>query len=61
MRAGEQLLQSALEAVRKYQQAKDSSTPTEEVERLRLGTESLMQAVQQYQQRAMGGLGATLH
>lgn len=57
MKAGEQLLKRALEAVCAYHKARDSSTPPEEVERLRLEAESLMRAVQHYQQRALGVSG----
>lgn len=46
--------------MRRHNEAKGVLS-TEEVERLRLEVESLMQAVIQYQQRALGGLGSTLH
>ena len=60
MKAGEPLWQQAMDAVRRYHEAKGVLSP-EEVERLRLEVESLMQALIQYQQRALGGLGSTLH
>ncbi len=61
MVAGELLMQQAIEALRLYHQACDTSTPAEVVERLRLEAESLFQALNQYQMRALGGHPATLH
>jgi hypothetical protein len=52
--AGEPLMQQAMEAMRRYHEAKDSLTPAEEVDRLRLEAESLMDAVQDYQRQALG-------
>lgn len=60
MKAGEPLWQQVVDAMRRHSEAKGVLSP-EEVERLRLEVESLMQAVIQYQQRALGGLGSTLH
>jgi hypothetical protein len=57
---GEPLMQQAMDALRRYNGTK-GVLPRQEVERLRLEIESLMQAVIQYQQRALGGLGSTLH
>ena len=54
MKAGEQILQRALEAVCRYQQAIDLSAPAVEVEHLRIEAESLMRAVREYQMRAKG-------
>jgi len=59
--AGEPLVQQAIDAMRRYYEAKDLKDPPEVVERLRREAESLMQALQQYQQRALGGVAATLH
>lgn len=59
--AGEPLVQQAIDAMRHYYEAKDLKDPPEVVERLRREAESLMQALQQYQQRALGGVAATLH
>lgn len=50
IKAGEQLLQQALEALSRYRKALGSAPP-EEVERLGLEAVSLMQTVQAYQQR----------
>ena len=61
MAAGEPLMQQAMDAVRRYQEARDSLTAAEEVERLRLEAESLMQAVSEYQQTVLGGLAAARH
>lgn len=60
MKACEPLWQQVVDAMRRHNEAKGVLSP-EEVERLRLEVESLMQAVIQYQQRALGGLGSTLH
>ncbi|WP_065759238.1 hypothetical protein [Pseudomonas defluvii] len=60
MKAGEPLWLQAMDAVRRYNEAKGVLSP-EEVERLNLEAESLMQAVIEYQQRVLGGLGSTLH
>ena len=60
MKACEPLWQQAVDAMRRHSEAKGVFSP-EEVERLRLEVESLMQAVIQYQQRVLGGLGSTLH
>jgi hypothetical protein len=54
MKAGEQLLQQALEAVGRYQESIDSSTPAVEVERLRIEAESLLRTVREYRVRARG-------
>lgn len=59
--AGEPLMQQALDAMRRYHEARDSLTSAEEVERLRLVAESLYQAVNEYQLHALGGEGATRH
>lgn len=58
--AGEPLMQQALQALRRYNEAK-GMMPAEEVERLRLEAESLMAAVQEYQQRVLGGPVRSLH
>lgn len=60
MAAGEPLLQQALQALRRYDEAKGMK-PAEEVERLRLDAESLMVAVQEYQLRMLGGPVRPLH
>lgn len=61
MVVGDPLLQEALSAVRRYHEAKDSPTAAVEVERLRLEAESLMEAVQEYQRRALGRPEYPLH
>lgn len=60
MKAGEPLWRQAMDAVCRYNEAK-GVLPREEVERLNLEAESLMQAVIEYQQRVLGGLVSTLH
>lgn len=59
--ASEPLMQQAVDAMRRYHEARDSVTSAEEVERLRLVAESLYQAVNEYQLDALGGEGATRH
>ncbi|WP_210015357.1 hypothetical protein [Pseudomonas palmensis] len=61
MTLGEPLMQQAMDAVRRYQEARDSLTAAEEVDRLRVEAESLMQAVSEYQQAVLGGQAATRH
>jgi hypothetical protein len=58
--AGEPLMQQAMDAMRRHNEAKGVLSP-KEVERLRLEVESLMQVVIQYQLRVLDGLGSTLH
>ncbi|MNJ57201.1 hypothetical protein D3C77_527810 [compost metagenome] len=59
--AGEPLMQQAMDALRRYHEARDSHTPVEEVERLRLEAESLFEAVHEYQRRALGRPAHPLH
>ena len=61
MAAGEPLMQKAISAMKRYHEAKDLGFPAEEVHRLRLEAESLMQAVSEYQQAVLGGPAATRH
>ncbi|MEC6743296.1 hypothetical protein [Pseudomonas qingdaonensis] len=61
MAAGEPLMQRAMDAMRRYHEARDSLTAAEEVDRLRLEAESLMQAVSEYQQSVLGCPKATRH
>lgn len=61
MVVGDPLLKEALSVVRRYHEAKDSPATAEEVERLRLEAESLMEAVQEYQRRALGAPTHLLH
>ena len=58
--AGEPLMHQALQAVRRYNEAKGVE-PAAEVERLRLEAEALMTSVSEYQLRALGGLAQALH
>lgn len=55
-----QMLQ-AVEAMRRYHEAKDLGAPPEEVERLKILAESLFQAINDYQLQALGGPGYTNH
>lgn len=59
--AGEPLMQQAMDAMRRYHEARNSLTSAKEVERLRLEAESLMEAVQEYQRRALGTPTHPLH
>ena len=53
--AGEPLMRQAVDALRRYHEARDLLAPSEEVERLRLEAESLFEAVQEYQFLVLGG------
>ncbi|MFQ6574117.1 hypothetical protein [Pseudomonas sp. UM16] len=59
--ASELLTRQAVDALRRYHEARDLLAPSEEVERLRLEAESLFDAVQEYQFRVLGGPGHNLH
>lgn len=61
MEAGEPLMQQAIDAMRRYHEAKAAGSPVEDVERLRGLAESLFQAVSDYQLRALGCQASTLH
>ncbi|MOA51183.1 hypothetical protein D3C78_1742980 [compost metagenome] len=52
-------MRQAADALRRYHEARDLLAPSEEVERLRLEAESLFAEVQEYQQKALSGEGAT--
>ncbi|TCT95619.1 hypothetical protein [Pseudomonas sp. LP_4_YM] len=51
--AGEPLIAQSMEALKRYWEARDYGAPAEEVERLRLHSESLAQAVSDYQLRVI--------
>lgn len=53
IKAGEPLIQQAVDAMREYHQAQDRGAPPDEVERLRLLAESLFQVVSDYQLRVI--------
>lgn len=59
--AGEPLIQQAIDAMRCYHEAKAAGSSAQEVERLRVLAESMFQAVQDYQLRALGGSAKTIH
>jgi len=61
IREGDELLQKALEAALRYREAKGSSAPASEVERLRVEAESSIWAVAEYHLRSLGGSARTLH
>ncbi len=54
--AGEPLIRQSMEALKRYWEARDYGAPAEEVERLRLRSESLAQAVSDYQLRTVSKL-----
>jgi hypothetical protein len=58
--AGESLMQQALQAVSRYNEAQGVK-PAEEVERLRLEAEALMTAVSENVFRSLGGPARSLH
>ncbi|OAI93418.1 hypothetical protein AYO28_13520 [Pseudomonas putida] len=53
--ASEPLMQQAIEALRRYHEAKAAESPPDEIERLKMLADSLFQAVSEYQRRALGG------
>ncbi|MEE1920849.1 hypothetical protein V0R50_03365 [Pseudomonas sp. 148P] len=55
MEAGEPLMQQAIEALRRYHEAKAAGRPIHETEHLRVLADSLLQAVSEYQLQALGG------
>lgn len=50
-----QAFSDAIEAMKRYQRAKDAGAPPEEVERLKTLAESLFQSINDYQLRVLGG------
>ncbi|WP_264312410.1 hypothetical protein [Pseudomonas putida] len=56
-----QAFSDAMEAMKRYHQAKDLGAPPEEVKRLKILAESLLQALNDYQLHALGGPGYTSH
>ena len=59
--AGEPLILEALEALRLYREAKTSGRPQEEIDRLQILAESIVQAVTDYQLLALGADSIKLH
>ena len=59
--AGEPLILEALEVLRIYREAKNSGRPQEEIDRLQILAESLVQAVTDYQLLAVGNDSIKLH
>ncbi|MFK0090190.1 hypothetical protein ACIQUS_23205 [Pseudomonas sp. NPDC090755] len=60
IKAGESLMQQAMQALRRYHEAQGVQ-PAEEVEKLRLEAEALFVAVGEYQRLALGGPKPRLH
>ncbi|MGF6455282.1 hypothetical protein [Pseudomonas frederiksbergensis] len=60
VKAGEQLMQQAVQALRRYHEAQETQ-PEEEVEKLRLEAEALFTAVPEYQRQVFGGPSPRLH
>ncbi|AZL67919.1 hypothetical protein [Pseudomonas oryziphila] len=56
-----QAFSDAMEALKRYQEAKDLGAPPEEIARLKSLAESLLQAINDYQLRALGGPDYTHH
>lgn len=50
-----QAFSDAIEAMKRYQEAKNAGAPPEEVEHLKVLAESLFQAINDYQLRVLGG------
>ena len=59
--AGEPLILEALEALRLYREVKASGRPQEEIDRLQILAESLVQAVTDFQLLAVGDDSIMLH
>jgi predicted trehalose synthase len=60
IKAGELLMEQAVQALRRYHEAQETR-PAEEVEKLRLEAEALFAAVHEYQRQALGGPSPRLH
>ncbi|VVN64857.1 hypothetical protein [Pseudomonas fluorescens] len=58
--AGDPLMQQALQALRRYNDARGVK-PAEEIERLRIEAEALMTAVSEYVSRSLDGPERTFH
>ncbi|MCE1115281.1 MULTISPECIES: hypothetical protein [Pseudomonas] len=56
-----QAFSDAIEAMKRYHEARDRGAPLEEVERLKILAESLFQAITDYQLHALGGPGYITH
>ncbi|MEN8641042.1 hypothetical protein [Pseudomonas sichuanensis] len=56
-----QAFADAIEAMKRYQEAKDAGAPPEEVEHLKNLAESLFQAINDYQLSVLGGPDYTRH
>lgn len=56
-----QAFADAIEAMKRYHEAKDLGAPPEEVERLKILAESLFQAINDYQLQVLGGPSYTSH
>lgn len=56
IQAGETLIAQSMEALKRYWEARDYGAPAEEVERLRIHSEGLAQAVSDYQLRTVSKL-----
>lgn len=60
MKAGEPLMELAVQALRRYHEAQETQ-PAEEVEKLRLEAEALFTTVSEYQRQALGGPKPQVH
>lgn len=60
-KVGEPLLLQAIDATRRYHEAKDMGAPPHEVERLKVLADSLYQAVTEYQLRVPDKSDGKLH
>ncbi|WP_095143284.1 MULTISPECIES: hypothetical protein [unclassified Pseudomonas] len=60
MKAGEPLMERAVQALRRYHEAQETQ-PAREVEKLRLEAEALFAAVHEYQRQALGEPPPRLH
>jgi len=60
IKAGEPLMELAVQALRRYHEAQETQS-VKDVEKLRLEAEALFAAVHEYQRQALGGPKPQLH
>ncbi|MHC8400299.1 hypothetical protein ACYZTX_12670 [Pseudomonas sp. MDT1-17] len=60
VKAGEPVMEQAVQALRRYHEAQETQ-PAEEVEKLRLEAEALFVAVNEYQRQAFDGPAPQFH
>ncbi|WP_175649495.1 hypothetical protein [Pseudomonas sp. Marseille-P9899] len=61
LKEGEPLMRQAMDAVRRYHEARDSSLTDDEVDRLRAIAEALMRELRDFQVGVIGKIGSITH